>query len=75
MRWKIRLVVNQRLVIRLQQIFAHAQNFVTISSLESMREQNEISIDCKLRWKTVSEMGPWCLFYISLKSKQSHTGL
>ena len=59
-RWKLRLAVIPLLVIRSQQIFAHAttaqlschvQNIVAITVLESRWECNEISIEFELRWK------------------------
>ena len=68
--WKLRIDVSaviQLLATRSQQSFAHAttaqlschvQNFVAITLLESRWDQNEISIECDLRWKAVSGTGP-----------------
>ena len=60
-RWKLRLAIIPLLVVRSQQIFAHAttaqlschaQNVIAITVLESRWEWNEISIEFELRWKT-----------------------
>ena len=37
------------------------KTIVVITVLESRWEWNEISIEFELRWKTVSEAGPWVL--------------
>ena len=40
------------------QLLCHVQNLKAITSLQLRREQNEISVECKLRWKNHSWNGP-----------------
>ena len=67
-RWKLRLALIPLLAIGSQQSVAHAttaqlscreRNFVAITISQSMLERNEISIELDMRWKNVSETGPW----------------